>query len=501
MKYLFIDYHPRRTAVALTEDGKLVEFYYERNSSQKLVGNIYKGKVESTFRGMKAAFVNIGLKKNAFLSVGEALFDKSSMTAGTIPQTDSLAVSSGDVIMCQVIKDQFGTKGARVTTDISLPGRNLVLVPGSSFVGVSRRIEDPERRAYLENLVKSHAQPNMGFIVRTLADKASDEEITDEMELLLQHWNDVLCAYKTTPVKGLVLHEDDLLKRSLRELLDDNLTTVYVNDEKVLTAVKREMLIRRLNPDIVKLCVGEDYLSNYSELSRQAYQFMGRKVELSNGGYLIFDRTEALTVVDVNTGRCVGQTDLEDTVFSTNIVAASEIARQIRLRNLGGIIVVDFIDMQDAAHRAQVLDCLEQLVKKDRIRTHVVGMTPLGLVEITRKKERSMADDVFMTECPYCHGAGRVYLDELVVMRMREAVLNYFRSEPTKTEVAILASEEISKKQLVLEYFQNDMRDLWCGKKLYLLSRTTSRADEFYVVSTQELAPEELDSACVLYME
>ncbi|HPD01873.1 MAG TPA: Rne/Rng family ribonuclease [Clostridia bacterium] len=479
MKQLYIDYHPRRSVVALLEDGELAEFYYERSQAQKIVGNIYKGKVESAFKGMKAAFVNIGLERNAFLSVDEALFDKSEVSETFMPPQNR-PLSPGDVIMCQVIKDQFGSKGARVTRNVAIPGRTLVLVPGVSSVGISRKIASEHRRAELEKLIKAHCPDNMGFIVRTMAEKTEDDEILAEMSALMASWKEIRAAYRAAPEKSVVKVEPGLIARMLRDCLSDDVERVVVNDRELYLQVKDYIKNLGLNPGILELYSGEQYFLTYFELAKKCYQVLNRRVELENGAYLIFDRTEALSVIDVNTGRYTGQTDLEDTVYKTNLLAAEEIARQIRLRNLGGIILVDFIDMKEESHRADVLKKLEEGLKKDRIRASIAGMTNLGLVEITRKRERSMADEVFLTDCPYCKGAGRIYIDELVILRIRERLLEFFNCGKS-SEAYVFAHPEIVEKIVTLDYFEHDLNGHFKDKVIHLVSDASRIGDCFDV--------------------
>ena len=325
MKRIYIDYHPKRVKVALVENGEVVEFYIERSSMPKLVGNIYKGKVVNVLSSMKAAFVNIGLERNAFLHVGETLVDPKDIKQSV--GTGSLNVSPGDVIMCQVVKDHFGTKGVRISQNVSIPGRLLVIMPYVNFVGISHKIEDEDERKRLEQLVSSHQPQNIGFIVRTEAAKASDEEILAEMDKLVSKWKNILSSFQRAPVCTTVYEEGDLIFRTIRDFLSDDVDDIFVNNENVYRDLAEKLQSLYPNKKLLKYYPGEDNMFVHYGFQKQIDGLLKRKVVMKNGTYLVIDRTEALTVIDVNTGKFVGNTDLEQTVFETNMVATAEIAK------------------------------------------------------------------------------------------------------------------------------------------------------------------------------
>jgi ribonuclease G len=310
MKKLFIDYHPKRVRVALTEDGELVEYYIERASMPKLVGNIYRGKVVNVLEGMKAAFVNIGLEKNAFLYVGETLVDRSAFPESSIAMPHKLHLSPGDNVLCQVVKDHFGTKGVRISQNISLPGRLLVIMPQMSYVGVSQKITDEAKRDHLLKLVQENCPPNAGFILRTEAEKATDEEILAEMAILISKWESIKTSYERGKECSIVYEEGDLIFRTIRDLLSDNIDSIVVNNENVFRDLKESLKTISINNEILELYKGSENFFSYYSLATQIDKLVKRKVVLKNGAYLIIDRTEALTVIDVNTGKFVGDSDL-----------------------------------------------------------------------------------------------------------------------------------------------------------------------------------------------
>lgn len=498
MKKLFIDYHPKRVRVAMTENGELVEFYIERASQPKLVGNIYKGRVVNVLAGMKAAFVNIGLEKNAFLYVGESLVDRADLAKSPLAMPQKLKVSAGDDILCQVVKDHFGTKGVRISQNVSLPGRLLVIMPQMSYIGISHKITDEDVRARLEKLVAANCPPNTGFIVRTEAAKAADEEIVAEMKLLINKWNNIKKSYEKTPEGTPVYEEGDLIFRTIRDLLSSDIDEIIVNNEIVYRDLNEKLSAIYPDKDILTLYEGKDNFLYHFNLAGKIDKLLKRKVVLKNGAYLIVDRTEALTVIDVNTGRYVGDTDLEETVFQTNLTAAEEIAKQLRLRNIGGIIVIDFIDMEKEEHQKEVVERLHKALLADRVRTSVPVMTSLGLVELTRKKTRSMIDGILLRECPYCHGDSYVYSEEFVIMKIREYLVNLFNGENPKN-VLITVHPDVCEKIFSLRYLATDCMTLWRAKRIYIIPESNMHVDDFSAAYNNESVLTLPSSARMLY--
>lgn len=423
VKHILIQAEEGETLVAVLENGQLVEVYVERGVEQRLVGNIYKGRVENVLPGMQAAFVNIGLERNAFLYVEDAL--KQQRVGREGPEAKEKAeqlcsigqiLREGQEVIVQVVKEPIGTKGARVTTHITLPGRYLVLMPTVDYVGVSRRIENERERERLRRLSEAVKPPGMGLIVRTVAEGVGEEQLKREAEGLVQLWRKIMSRahQKGAP---LLLHRDlELVQRILRDLYSEEVNRITVN---------QRWLYERAGEFISYLQPGQeprlfletgDLLEKYG-VEGEIEKALKRKVWLRSGGYLVIDQTEALTAIDVNTGKYVGSTTLADTVLKTNLEAAVEIARQLRLRNIGGIIIIDFIDMENPEDQAQVVATLEEELKKDKTRARIMGLTQLGLVEMTRKKVQQGLDSLLQRSCPYCEGRGKVLSEETISRR------------------------------------------------------------------------------------
>lgn len=479
MKQLILDNTPFCTRAALVDDGELLEFSVEMTSVGGIVGNIYKGKVVNVLSGMKAAFVNIGLERNGFLYVGDSLVDKERLHS--VMPKKSTKLSSGDVIMCQVVKDQFGQKGARLTTDITMAGYYLVLLPNSQFIGVSRKIEDDERREYLEQLVKSVCPVGMGFIIRSAAGKADDEDIIRDAGRLLALWDKVVDDFKYAPEKSVVFEEGTLFERALRDSFSEDIDKVIVNDVAIANA-----LVGRVGRAQVEAYEGERNIMSYFGLSSQINHLCDRKVEMPNGAYIVIDKTEACTVIDVNTGKFVGNKDLEDTVFKTNMAAVDCIAKQLRIRNISGIVVIDFIDMATKEHQEAVVEALKERLKHDRLKTTTVGMTPLGLVELTRKKTRLPIDDFMLQPCKSC-GGGFVISDSQLAFMLRDELVDYMIANSHDT-VYVGVYPGLYEKVLQSEILKNHIKTSWVGKEIYLYADDNIRRDRF-VMSDREPFP------------
>ena len=389
--------------LAIFEDGELAEIHIEKNDGKSLVGSIYRGKVERVLPGMQSAFVDIGLDKNAFLSVKDLLprdCDYLNDTQETFPDISGL-LRQGNEISVQVIKDASGEKGPRVTTNISIPGRYAVLMPGSNVCGISKKIEDREERIRLKDIAAESRPENCGLILRTAAQDADASQISEDIENLLTIWSNIMQAEEKGRVPRLLYSGSGNLGQAVREHLTPGINKFIVNDkkiyEKISSVIEHEAPHLRAKVELYS----RDYdMFEYYHVQSAIKEALSIKVWLKSGAYLVFDYTEALTVIDVNSGKYVGKKDLEDTAYSINVEAAKTIARQIRLRNLSGIIIIDFIDMKQSEHRDQVVQALRNYVKNDRIKTTVLGMTRLGLVEMTRKKVKNPLSD-FVTTYPH----------------------------------------------------------------------------------------------------
>ncbi|MCL5676434.1 MAG: Rne/Rng family ribonuclease [Firmicutes bacterium] len=441
-KEIVVNVDHEETRVATVEHGSLVEIAIERPTGQRVAGNIYKGRVENVLPGMQAAFVNIGLERNAFLYVDDALPIKEDEDDLPDLRHASIGdvVKEGQEIVAQVAKEPIGTKGARVTRHLTLPGRYLVLMPGVDYVGVSRRIEDEAKRERLRKLAESIKPEGSGLIVRTVAEGAEEEELSRDVEFLARLWERIQAKAKVAGAPA-VLHKDlGLLLRVVRDAFSEDVDKLTIDSrqeyEKVLELL--DLTAPELKPRVHYHSPQERSLFDAYGVEPEIEKALKRRVWLKSGGYIVIDRTEALTSIDVNTGKFVGTTNLADTVFKTNLEAAREIAHQIRLRDIGGIIVVDFIDMEVPEHRQQVLKALEEAVRADRTKTNVLGLTQLGLVEMTRKKVRQSLDDVLQRACPYCDGRGKVLSEETMSRKVRadiKRILKHTSSEAVLIEV------------------------------------------------------------------
>ncbi len=413
-KEFLINAGPSETRMAVLEEKQPVEIVIERLHTSRRVGNIYRGRVENILPGMQAAFVDIGMEKNAFLYVDDLQIFKGQEEGinGPAPPINKL-LRLGQEIVVQVVKEPIGNKGARVVTNITLPGRYLVLMPSVKYVGVSRRIEDEKERERLRTLAQKLRPRGMGLIVRTAAEGVDEKELRMDRDFLLSLWQKVRKKARKGPVPSLLYHDHDLLYRILRDLFTEDVERLIIDDQSAYE--KALELMDSLSPHLknrVELYKGSRPLFEVYGIETQIKEALQRKVWLPSGAYLIFDQTEALTVIDVNTGKFTGSTNLEDTVLATNLEAAKEIARQIRLRNLGGIIIIDFIDMASEKNRRQVLEVFSQELAKDKQKTNILGFTFLGLLEVTRKKIRPSLREQLQQPCAACEGTGYLFSPE-----------------------------------------------------------------------------------------
>jgi ribonuclease G len=416
---LLINVTPSETRVAMIEAGVLQEIHVEREARRGIVGNIYKGRVSRVLPGMQAAFIDIGLDKAAFLHASDIVPHTECVSENEKRQFQvrdiSQLVHQGQDLVVQVVKDPLGTKGARLTTDITLPSRYLVFMPGASHVGVSQRIESEKERNRLKNTVSDYCDEFGGFIIRTAAEGASEAEISQDAAFLKRLWHKVIERRKKSKTKSMLYGELGLDQRILRDFVGTELDLIRVDSK--LAFEKLKQFTTEFVPELTKKLEyysGDKPIFDMYETENEIQRALDRKVELKSGGYLIIDQTEAMTTVDINTGAFVGRRNLEETIFNTNIEATQAIARQLRLRNLGGIIIIDFIDMMSEEHRRRVLQVLGAALDKDRVKSNVNGFTQLGLVEMTRKRTRESIEHILCDQCPTCEGRGAVKTIESV---------------------------------------------------------------------------------------
>jgi ribonuclease G len=434
-KELLVNATPPETRVAVTEDGRVVEVLHERRGRQGLVGNIYLGRVHRVLPGMQAAFVSIGFERDAFLYVEDAaprpaefdFGDEDGAEGGREepaerPRIDGL-LKEGQEVVVQVTKDPFAGKGPRVTTGISLPGRRLVYLPGSREIGISRRVTDPTERERLRSILEG-LQADGGLIARTAALGKSDEELRADSRYLSSLAERIARRRESASPPALLHRELDLAVRCARDLVADDFEAIRVDDEDTHGRLKE--LFSLVAPPLagrLELYRKEEPLFEAFGVEAAIESALKNRVTLASGGSIVVHQTEALVAIDVNTGRFVGRDGLEETVFAANLEAAPEVARQIRLRDLGGLLVVDFIDMEDPEHRRELFERFQEELAKDRARTRVLQISEFGLIEITRQRSRGNLERVLTRACPACGGSGRVRTDLTVALDLRRALL------------------------------------------------------------------------------
>lgn len=482
MEQILINLTPRETRVAVVGEGVLQDLFVERACAKGLVGNVYLGRVVRVLPGMQSAFVDIGLERTGFLHVAD-LFEAHSEDGETKPIENVL--HEGQALMVQVAKDPIGTKGARLTTTISLAGRKLVYLPRDPHIGVSQRIEDEAMREHLKELLTS-IRPETekgGYIIRTSAEEgATAEEFEQDMAYLGRLWKEIRASREAKPAPSLLYQDLSLAQRVLRDMVHQTTEAIEIDDEKSYAELVE--FAERFVPDVrghLKLYKGERPLFELHGIEEEIARALERRVDLKSGGYLVFDQTEAMTTIDVNTGRFVGKRDFSDTVFKTNLEAAQVIARQLRLRNLGGIIIIDFIDMACDEHREAVLAELRRSIAPDRTRMTVSDFTELGLVEMTRKRTRESLAHVLCEPCPVCGGRGEIKTARTVCYEIMREIVRLSRQYQETKEFRIVASEVVidmllEEESAALELLQN------CVQKPVLLEVESSYHQEDYDV-------------------
>ena len=406
-KLMVITEHGDRDQIAVLEGRDLVQHYVTRQGSHSMVGNVYLGRVQNVLPGMEAAFVDVGRGRNAVLYAGEVNWSLEDLE-GAPPRIEHV-LKSGQSVLVQVTKDPIGGKGARLTAQISLPGRYLVLAPNSNVTGISRRLPDEERRR-LKTIYRQLKPGPHGLIVRTAAEGASEEALAADLERLLAEWEGIEKRAKRAKAPASVYEEPELTLRVVRDLFTDEEFRELVTDSSRIFRLVVDYL-RDIAPDLLpKVRLHEGKLPVFEEFNivEQIHKGLDRKVWLPSGGHIVIDRTEAMTVIDVNTGKSVGKTNLEETVANTNIEAAREVARQLRLRDIGGMIVIDFIDMLLEKNKDKLIDAMKEALAQDKSRSQVFDISPLGLLEVTRKRVSGGLLDAFSETCPQCEGRGLI---------------------------------------------------------------------------------------------
>lgn len=477
VKTIVVNMVPEETRMALLEDGLLAEVVVERTDSGHIVGNIYKGKIQNVLPGMQAIFVDIGRDKNGFLYTGD-------LPAESQPGGNA-GFTVGRDITVQVTKDAFGTKGPRLTTHLTLPGRYVVLMPTVEFSGVSRRIASEEERRRLREVADKVRPKGMGIIIRTIAEGKSEEDLIRDVEYLVNLWNALEARAKRANAPMLLYRDVDLVIRLVRDYLSADVAKFIIDNREACGRVND--LLKYTSPELVdrlELYEGAEDVFSCHGIDAELDKLQERRVWLKCGGYLVIDRTEALTVIDVNTGRFVGRTALGDTVFQANLEAAEEIARQIRLRDIGGIIIIDFIDMEKEEHQQAVLAALEEALKKDRTKTSVLGITRLGLVEMTRKKARQDLETVLYSDCPSCEGRGLIRSPETVAIAVRRELRRLCKTRPGSSRLIIQVHPRVAEELKRQGELERLMKEL--SRQLSVEEVTTMHAEAYCVLQGRE---------------
>ena len=453
---ILVDFETYMCSVALLEDGVLKEFYVEDRNTERITGNIYKGKVVNVLPGLASAFVDIGKRKNGFLAASDMLDSRTSLVrSGRIPTR--LDVKEGDYVLVQAVKEPTDTKGPRLSANLSIPGRYVVYMPTVPFIGVSNKIKDEKTRDRLtELLTNNRPTPECGLIARTFAMDARPADILDEINYFAGVYEHILEKFNMAEGIEKLMTDGDLIFRSVRDTLNSNVDEIVCNNAQIAKRLRKHLTENLAHP--VKVTVDEkaDILKRYGVIG-EVEKLLHSKVDLDCGGSLVIDYTEALTVVDVNSAKFIGDTDREETVFAINCEAAKEIARQLRLRNIGGMIIIDFIDMQDPLHNEEVVEILRQATLGDRIRTRVLPMTELGLVQMTRKKTGTEIQKLLMQPCTQCHGAAKIQSANFLLRKIKAGLYDIF-------DDAKVASAVITLNPAMYEQFTKSDWQLASGK-------------------------------------
>jgi ribonuclease G len=478
---VLINVTPQETRVAVMQQGVAQELHIERTGSRGLVGNIYLGEVSRVLPGMQSAFIQIGLDRAAFLHVADIWGHRQNNSEG---KPIERILQDGQKLLVQVIKDPIGTKGARLSTQISIAGRLLVYLPQESHIGISQRIEDETERALLREKLQHLIPPEEsgGFIVRTMAETANDKELTNDIEYLRKLWADIEERSRTAAAPALLYQDLTLAMRVLRDFFNDETGRILVDSRETfqrMQAFAREYTRNFI--DRLHHYVGDRPLFDLYGVEEEIEKALARRVTLKSGGYLILDQTEALTTIDVNTGGFVGGRSFDDTIFKTNLEAAQAIARQLRLRNLGGIIIVDFIDMDSEAHREAVLSEFKKALLPDRTRMTVNGFTQLGLVEMTRKRTRESLAHILCEPCPTCQARGELKTAQTVCYEILRDLLREARQFEAR-EFRILASQKVIDMFLDEESQSLAMLEEFIGKPVSLQVENIYMQEQYDIV-------------------
>ena len=494
---IYVDRFGGNYVGAVAKDGKVMEYRLETVNKTVAIGSVFKGRVENVLCGMNAAFVNVGLNRNGYLAAGDMLMDRSELI-GNVEMPSILDLKVGDEVLVQAIKDPAGTKGVRLTSNVSFAGRYVVFMPNIDFVGVSRKITDEKQRERLLKIARGCCSKKTGVIIRTAGENAGKDEIKREIAALKKRYDAILRQFRKQPAPSLLYEEGNLALRIIRDVYSENVDKFIVGDKETYKTVLEyaRKFETELKSKLVLYDKKRDMFSYYG-LSAGVEEMLSSNVAMASGAYLAIDKTEALTVIDVNTGSFIGDEDMEETAFSTNLEAAEEIARQLRLRNIAGIIVVDFIDMKEEAHRKKLLEELSVYLAEDREKCAVVGMSPLGLVEITRKKKRRESVSSLVQPCPYCQGTGLIESNDYIVMKIRAGLLDLFADG--YDNAVIDCNVDIAEYIFAKKCLKSDVEKIWTNKRVYVIPHKTYHREFFLMKGDNDFAMSVPENARLLY--
>ena len=484
---ILINVTPPETRVAVLENGVLQEVHIERRRSRVLVGNIYKGKVSRVLPGMQAAFVDIGLERAAFLHVSDVVMRCGGETTETTDKERDIAVllQEGGEVIVQVVKDPLGSKGARLTTQISIPSRYLVLMPGLATPGISQKIDDESERQRLKAILgrfMAEQGDNIGYIARTAAEGAGEEALRVDLEFLSRLWASIKERCARSVSREAIYEDLPLSLRALRDLVRPEVEKVRIDSRE--THQRALEFVEQFIPDArppVEYYTGERPIFDLFGVEDEIHKALERKVQLKSGGHLVIDQTEAMTTIDVNTGAFVGHRNLEETIFKTNLEAAQAIARQLRLRNLGGIVIIDFIDMAEEEHKRQVMRALEKALARDHARSQVTQVSELGLVEMTRKRTRESLEHVLCEACPTCGGRGSLKTPETTCYEIFREILREARQFDAR-QLLVMASQEVVDRLLDEESTYVALLEEFVGVSISLQPEALYTQEQYDVV-------------------
>ncbi len=481
---LLVNITPQETRVALIQQGAAQELHIERTASRGRAGNIYLGKVARVLPGMQSAFIDIGLERAAFLHVADIWEARANGAPGSPPTPIEKLLFDGQSLIVQVVKDPIGTKGARLSTQISIAGRMLVYLPQDPHIGISQRIEDEAERELLRERLQKllPADEKGGFIIRTMAEDASEADLTMDVAYLRKTWDHILQESKRHPAPALLYQDLSLAQRVLRDFVGEDTASIQIDSRENFQ--KLTEFAQSYTPSVMgKLThyTGERPLFDLYGVEEEIERALGRRVDLKSGGYLIIEQTEAMTTIDVNTGSYVTGRNFDDTIFKTNLEAAHAIARQLRLRNLGGIIILDFIDMENAEHRAAVLAEVHKALARDRTKTTISDFSALGLVEVTRKRTRESLANVLCEPCPACQGKGIVKTPRTIAYDILRELLREAKQFNPR-EFRILASQVVIDMFLEEESQHLAMLGDFIGKPISLQVESSYHQEQYDII-------------------